>query len=64
MRAGKTLGLTLIADGGELIMMMSADDAYRLELQVAMEQCYLDGDIPGAEIYQQMIDELDEYQED
>ena len=44
--------------------MMSANDAHRLELQVAMEQCYLEGDIEGAETYQQMIDEFNEYAED
>jgi len=43
---------------------MTMNDAYRLELQVAMQQCILDGDIAGAETYQQMIDELDEYSED
>jgi len=43
---------------------MSMDDAYRLELQVAMQLCELNGDIEGAETYQQMIDELDEYSED
>jgi len=33
--------------------------AYRLELQLAMLDCEVSGDIDGAEIYQQMIDELD-----
>lgn len=40
---------------------MNAQDAsYRLELQVAMQLCELTGDIEGAEIYQQMIEEFDE----
>ena len=43
---------------------MNGSDAYRLELQVAMQQCELNGDIEGAETYQRMIDELDEYSED
>lgn len=39
---------------------MTGQEAYRLELQVAMQQCETAGDIEGAETYQQMIDELDE----
>ncbi len=39
-------------------------EAYRLELQVAMQMAELAGDIEGAETYQQMIDELDENWED
>jgi len=43
---------------------MSANDAHRLELQVAMLECYLNGDIEGAETYQQMMDEFEEYMEE
>lgn len=42
---------------------MNSTDAYRLELQVALQECYCNGDIEGAETYQQMIDEFDEYDE-
>lgn len=43
---------------------MNSNDAYRLELQLAMLDCELYGDIDGAEIYQQMIEEFDENLED
>jgi hypothetical protein len=43
---------------------MSANAAYRLELQVAMQECYLNGDIEGAEVYQGMLDEFEECMED
>jgi hypothetical protein len=43
---------------------MNSNDAYRLELQTAMQMCYLNGDIDGAETYQMMIDEFDENCED
>ena len=43
---------------------MSAYDAYRLELQVAMQEAYYSGDIETAEELQRMIDEFDEYAED
>lgn len=43
---------------------MSANEAHRLELQVAMEECYLNGDIAGAEEYQAMLDEFEENMED
>lgn len=39
---------------------MNSFDAYRLELQTAMLQAELAGDIEAAETYQQMIDEFDE----
>ena len=39
---------------------MNASDAYRLELQTAMVQAELSGDIEAAEHYQMMIDEFDE----
>ena len=42
---------------------MSANDAHRLELQCAMLECELAGDIEGAETYQQMLDEFEEYME-
>lgn len=45
-------------------MMMSANDAHRLELQVAMQECYCNGDIEGAEMYQQMLNEFEECMED
>lgn len=44
-------------------MEMSAFDAHRLELQVAMEMCYAEGDIEGAETYQAMLDEFEENME-
>ena len=37
--------------------MSNNDDAYCLELQVAMLQCELAGDIEGAEHYRAMIDD-------
>ena len=43
---------------------MSANDAHRLELQVAMQECYLNGDIEGAEEYQAMLDEFEECMEE
>ena len=43
---------------------MNALDSYRLELQVAMQECYVNGDIEGAETYQAMLDEFDENCED
>lgn len=43
---------------------MSANQAHLLELQVAMQECYLNGDIEGAEQYQQMMDEFEEYMEE
>lgn len=43
---------------------MSANDAHRLELQVAMQECYLNGDIEGAEEFQRMLDEFEECMED
>ena len=43
---------------------MSAYDAHRLELQVAMQEAYYSGDIEAAEELQRMIDEFDEYAED
>ena len=43
---------------------MSGQEAYYLELQVAMQACELAGDIEGAEHYQQMMDELAENWED
>ena len=39
---------------------MSAYDAHRLELQVAMQEAYYAGDIDAAEELQRMIDEFDE----
>ena len=39
---------------------MSAYDAYRLELQVAMQEAYNAGDIDAAEELQRMIDEFDD----
>jgi len=43
---------------------MSACNAHRLELQTAMLQAELDGDIEAAEEFQRMLDEFDEYMED
>jgi hypothetical protein len=43
---------------------MNAFDAHRLELQTFMLQAELDGDIEAAEMYQQMLDEFDEYCEE
>lgn len=43
---------------------MSANEAHMLELQVAMQECYLNGDIEGAEEYQRMMDEFEECMED
>ena len=43
---------------------MNALDAYRLELQTAMQMCYAEGDMEGAETYQMMLDEFDENSED
>ena len=42
---------------------MNGNDAYRLELQWALELSMQLGDIEAAETYQQMIDQFDEYQE-
>ena len=39
---------------------MSAFDAHRLELQVAMIEAELAGDLEAAEMYQQMLDEFEE----
>ena len=44
--------------------MNAQDAAYLLELQVALRECELSGDIPSAEIYQQMIQEFEENCED
>mgnify|MGYP003351322961 CR=1 FL=1 len=43
---------------------MSAYDAHRLELQVAMQEAYYAGDIDAAEELQRMIDEFDECAEE
>ena len=43
---------------------MNAFDAHRLELQVAMQECYYNGDIEGAETYQAMLDEFEENMEE
>ena len=43
---------------------MNASDSYRLELQTAMQMCYANGDMEGAETYQMMLDEFDENCED
>ena len=46
-----------------LFRSMNASDAYRLELQTAMVQAELAGDLEAAETYQMMIDEFDENEE-
>ena len=42
---------------------MNGSDSYRLELQTAMVQAEIAGDIDAAEHYQMMIDEFDENEE-
>lgn len=39
---------------------MNANDAYRLELQVALIEAERAGDIDAAETYQSLLDEFDE----
>lgn len=43
---------------------MNGSDAYRLELETAMVQARLAGDIAAAEQYQEMLDEYEENCED
>jgi len=42
---------------------MNSNDAYRLELQCALIEAEMAGDINAAETYQQMIEEFDENME-
>jgi hypothetical protein len=43
---------------------MSANDAHRLELQVAIQECYLNGDAAGAAELEAELQEFEDCMED